>query len=141
MTLTDKTHQLKMFIGETPTTALKRFCGMLKLNTIQCHQVKLAYHELCVKNSIIDTSLEKELSETNPNSQPSKSRIIDETSEENSVEDEQSSFELGKNNNDMQSKYDGYPPLMKRLLELSEEYWNIIALIIVVLYIATEHLP
>jgi hypothetical protein len=138
----DKTHQLKMYVGEIPSTALKRFCGMLKLDNAQCKQVKLAYFELCQgeKYNIGDAVLEEELS-----SHFSGSRKVDKFSTgDNSVSSTVDGVQQDDSIVDINSRlnyHDDHPTWLKWVTSKCAEYWNFVALIIVILYLATENLP
>jgi hypothetical protein len=140
-----------MFVGETPSKALKRFCGMLKLNEAQCTQAKLAYYELCQKNNIRDVILETELSGSRGGDGGSDGAGDSSSGNEGNIEEatagsEAPPFNFQREDHSRSSKQsshkeEAYSPLIQWILDVCEEYWNLIALLIVVLYIATEQMP
>lgn len=135
VSILDRTHQLKMFVGETPTKALIRFCGMLKLTTVQCTQVKSAYHELCQKDEIEDIDLENELFGAATDSESASSTL------DSGTDTLAESFQFQKDYRQQPPAYENYLPWLKCLLTALEDNWNMIALLIVILYIATEQMP
>jgi hypothetical protein len=141
VTLVDKTHQLKMFVGETPSIALTRFCGMLKLNAVQCTQVKVAYYERCQNSDIRDINLETELFGHASRGDSTDTDSNDGTVSASSPFDFQKQQDTKQATSTVSSSSSKYPPMLEWFLTICEEYWNIIALIIVVLYIATEQMP
>jgi hypothetical protein len=50
-------HVMQMYLGETPSIAVKRFCGMLKFEEHQCTQVRNTFYNLCLDSGIIHDDL------------------------------------------------------------------------------------
>lgn len=128
VTLEGTTHHLKMFLGETPSVALKRFCGMLKLDTTQCTQVKVAYDELCRQNELTENESTQKVGRSDQADKESRA--------ENTQQESMSSKDYP---NTPSQQHEDYPQLLKWFLSVCEEYWNTIAFIIMIMYVATEH--
>ena len=126
VTLFDKTHKLSMFVGETPSVALNRFCSMLRLSGMQCTQVQEAFSELCKsENMVFDSAVTRYQNDG-----------IENAFEEHNYHKSEHDSNLNRNFQfEKESQGDQHP-----FLQLCEQYWNFIALAIIILYIAVEHM-
>ena len=101
---------LQMFSGETPTQAVTRFCGMLKLNSLQCQQVKEGFFKLLNPESVQN---------------------------ENEIENSKNLKEIKQSSIlQFESIIEEY---LNQIIAFLEKYWNYIFLLLSVIYVIREN--
>jgi hypothetical protein len=113
------THNLQTYQGETPEGAIKRFCGMLKLNAIECQQVHDPFLKLIDAKSAIDSDT--------PDSQ----------SVEKDQKDHQSADHSSQSTDPSLPSF--WARIYSQLTDLLNQYWNYIILFVTVMYVILEN--
>ena len=109
-------HTMQMYEGETPSVAVLRFCGMLKLDESQCATVRRTFFNRCLDSGIIHDDL------------------LD-TEEEEVADTSISTKDEGSKKEQPDEAKSGWEALMSRISDHASDYWNWIALAIVIFYI------
>ena len=115
-------HSLQAYLNEEPGQAVNRFCKMLSFEPVHCTQVRQHYFQLCGIPTTEDSSTQTLTATATATSAPSLG----------------GSLEEGGSGSSVASVYSWVCEVVDGAISWLREYWNIVTLVIVVLYVIVE---